>query len=394
MALLYNGPLVTDPALLKNLTAQLIIKDGSMQYVPGNAVLENCSGVLTIGQNKLSFKDFQFDLLHSHIKINISGSDIASLSDLETGKALLQFNLYSPYLHLDEISGALSRDEKNTVKRNKGRLAVLTNDINDVFNTLDFRVHIRADAISKGPFYAKNLNADLLLKKDDWQIQNISMQHAGGTIKVTGNIIRKYQKQPVLSTDIQLQQLNIQELFRAFNNFGQQSITSNNLRGDLTATAHINAQLFGKTGAITPGEMNGYIDFSLQNGAIIDHKGLEQVKVLFLKNRDMSNVRFDELKDRIDIYPSSVYINRMEIQSTAITMFVEGSYDFGKKNTDILIQVPLSNMKKRDDDYEVKNKGVNAKTGTSVLIRAVNDAKGNIVFNPTLSKKVKTHINK
>jgi hypothetical protein len=103
----------------------------------------------------------------------------------------------------------------------------------------------------------------------------------------------------------------------------------------------------------------------------------------------MSNIRFAELTDRIDVYPSDIYINRMEIQSTAVTMYVEGRYDFLRKNTDILIQVPVSNVKKRDEDYKAKNKGINAKTGASILIRAKSTGDGNIKFSPTLSKKVK-----
>ena len=171
-----------------------------------------------------------------------------------------------------------------------------------------------------------------------------------------------------------------------------QGVTAENLRGNLTATGHINTQLYkGKTSMATAGT-RGYIDFSLKNGAIVNHKELEQVKVLFLKDRDMSNIRFAELKDKIQIYPRYVYLNRMEIQSTAVTLFVEGIYDFNKKNTDMLIQIPMSSMKKRDENYKAKNKGVNAKTGTSILIRAKNDDAGNISLSPTLSKKTKTQL--
>jgi len=391
IALLYDGPLVADPALLKNLTARLNIKDGLMRYEPKNILLEKCSGEVTIGENKLAFKNFQFDLLHSHIEINVSGSDIASLSNLVAGKATLEFNLYSPYLHFDEILTLFSGDERNAGKKNKGQFVTITRNVNELFTTLDFRVNIRADTLSKGSFYARNLKANLMFHKDAWQLENISMQHAGGSIQVSGSMIRNDQRQVFLTTDIQLQQVNIQQLFRAFDNFGLEGLTANNLRGNLTATGHVKTQLYKRNGAVVPGGMNGFINFSLKNGAIIDHKGLEQVKIFFLADRDLSNIRFDELKDRIDIYPRSIYINRMEIQSTAVTMYVEGRYDFEKRNTDILIQFPLSNMSRRDKDYKAKNKGVNAKTGMSALIRAKNDDKGNITFAPTFSKKVKPY---
>jgi hypothetical protein len=46
----------------------------------------------------------------------------------------------------------------------------------------------------------------------------------------------------------------------------------------------------------------------------------------------------------------------MEIQSSVLTMFVEGVFST-KGNTDIRIQVPLSNLKKRDENYIPKNLG-------------------------------------
>lgn len=254
---------------------------------------------------------------------------------------------------------------------------------------MNFRLNVIADTLSKGAFYARNVRASLLFRQDSWQIENISMQHAGGFIKVSGSLRKNNSSQATAATNIQLQQVNVQQLFRAFNNFGQDGITAENLRGSLTADGNITMSLNKRSGSVTTGGMNGYLNFSLKNGAIVNHKGLEQVKVLFLKDRDMSNIRFAELTDKLDINPHDVYINRMEIQSTAVTMFVEGRYDFQKQNTDLLIQIPLSNMKKRDKDYKAKNKGVNAKTGASVLIRAKNGPDGNIKFAPTLSKKVK-----
>jgi hypothetical protein len=261
--------------------------------------------------------------------------------------------------------------------------------VNALFTNLNFRVSLKADTLKKGAFYARNLQASLLFQKDAWQLENISMHHAGGFIKVSGSIKKNNSNLATVTTNIQIQQVNIQQLFKAFNNFGQTGMTSDNLRGSLTATAQLSTQLYKRNGSVISGARNGYVDFSLKNGAIVNHKGLEQVKVLFLKDRDMSDIRFAELKDRIDVYPSYIYINRMEIQSSAVTMFVEGRYDFLNKNTDILIQVPVSNMKKRDKDYKAQNKGVNAKTGASVLIRAKNGDDGNIKFTPTLSKKVK-----
>jgi hypothetical protein len=99
----------------------------------------------------------------------------------------------------------------------------------------------------------------------------------------------------------------------------------------------------------------------------------------FLQKRNLSDVSFAELKDRLDINGNDIYVHRMEISSTAVNMYVEGTYSFAN-NTDLSIQVPLHGQKK-DQDEAPKNKGTNAKTGMSVFLRAKDDKDGKLKFS-------------
>ena len=75
-------------------------------------------------------------------------------------------------------------------------------------------------------------------------------------------------------------------------------------------------------------------------------------------------------------------INRMEIHSTVISMFVEGNYNI-KNGPDLSIQVPLSNLKANKDSVMV-NKGIFSKTGVSARLRAQRgpDGKLKISWDP------------
>jgi hypothetical protein len=69
----------------------------------------------------------------------------------------------------------------------------------------------------------------------------------------------------------------------------------------------------------------------------------------------------------------------MEIGSTALSMFIEGRYDL-KDSSDLSIQIPLSNLKKRDQDFPPENIGVDAKAGASVFLRVRPDKNGKMVI--------------
>ena len=56
-------------------------------------------------------------------------------------------------------------------------------------------------------------------------------------------------------------------------------------------------------------------------------------------------------------------------------------------NTDVSIQVPLSNLKKREADYKPENIGSDAKAGPSIFIRGKPGEDGNVKFKLDLLKK-------
>jgi hypothetical protein len=60
-------------------------------------------------------------------------------------------------------------------------------------------------------------------------------------------------------------------------------------------------------------------------------------------------------------------------------MYVEGVYSFAN-NTDLSIQVPLHGQKKNQTTAP-ENKGVNAKMGMSVFLRAKDDKDGKLKIN-------------
>ena len=134
----------------------------------------------------------------------------------------------------------------------------------------------------------------------------------------------------------------------------------------------------------------GYVDFSLKNGKLENLAPLMEIDNNFLQKRNLSNVAFAELKDRFDLKGNDIHINRMEIRSTAVDMYVEGVYSFAS-NTDLSIQIPLHGQGQKKDGYQIPlNKGVNAKTGLSIFLRAKDDKNGKLKFNYDLFGRFRT----
>ena len=105
------------------------------------------------------------------------------------------------------------------------------------------------------------------------------------------------------------------------------------------------------------------------------------------KNRDLKNVQFAELKDTFDIKNGDIYIHRMPVQSSALTMYIEGLYSFADR-TDISIQVPLSTLLSKPDDYKKIDKQKAKKPGPSIYLRA-KDKDGQVKIGLDVFRKMR-----
>jgi hypothetical protein len=75
----------------------------------------------------------------------------------------------------------------------------------------------------------------------------------------------------------------------------------------------------------------------------------------------------------------------MEIESNVLTLYIDGIYSFAKK-TDINIQIPLSNLKKRDSTYVLDPNNEEKKDGSKIYLRAI-DENGEVNIKLAFRKK-------
>jgi hypothetical protein len=315
--------------------------------------------------------------------------DLLTVISTEPNKAVLDWNIYSPSLNLTSFAYLLRPQKKTaTVRKRTGTsLEKSAEQIDEVIAKGSIKVKLRADKLAYRKFAGNNATAALTLLNDRYIIHNVSLGHAGGKMDLNGFLLHSSDHYNNANVNISLANVDVNEVFSAFNNFGQDGITADNIRGKLDSDISVNVTM-NEEGQVYKESVQGIIDFSLKNGALINYEPLKKMQVFILKNRDFNNIKFAELKDRLEIKNQEIKINKLEIQSSVLTMFVQGIYSL-KGNTDIQVQVPLSNLKKRDENYIPKNLGEGKKAGSSVYLRGTPGKDGNIKFKLDLFNKFK-----
>ena len=386
--LAYKGPITRNKNTNSFINGFIGITNGSVTYVPRDVELTNVNCRIAIKSSDVFVENLETVVLNNKIVMQGAAKDLLTVVSSEPNKAVLDWNIYSPSLNLAAFAYLLKPQRARNVKATaNNKLEEAANQIDEVIAQGSIKVKLKADKLYYKKFEGTNTIANLSLLNDRYILHQVALQHAGGSMNLSGSLLHTTNNYHQAKINVSLNNMNVSKVFEAFNNFGQDGITAENLRGKLTSDVNLQVAV-NDEGTVYKESVEGVVDFSLKNGALIKYEPLKKMQVFVLKKRDFDNITFAELKDRLVIKNEEVKIDKLEIQSSVLTMFVDGIFSM-KGNTDMRIQLPLSNLKKRGDDYVPENLADGKKAGASVYLRGTPGKDGNIKFKLDVFNKLR-----
>jgi hypothetical protein len=383
MNITYKGPLMPAGNVSPVVAGNITFSNGAVHYIPRNVLLKNCSAVIEFAGQDVHVKNMRFNVQQNKFVMNGSAAGLLTMIKSDPDKIIFNWNVFTPSLDLGAFVGLLQTKAQKISKKKQNSLQSISRSLDNMLEKGSVRLVLKADQLHYKKFDATNVNGSIHLSEDNWTLNNVSLNHGGGNMNLNGTVRALNNSVQAVNIRSQLNNVDVQKIMYAFSNFGQTGIESQNITGKLTADANVAMLLERKL--LQSSGMSGTVQFSLKNGSLINYEPMQKLQSFF-KNRDMRHVYFAELKDKLDLKDKEITINRMEIQSTAVSLFVEGIYSL-KGNTDISIQIPLNNIKKRDSSYVPQNIGIATRAGMSMYLRGKPGADGKIKFSPDVFKK-------
>lgn len=383
----YKGPIEKNNNTNSFLNGSVSFKNGTMLYAPRNVELKAVNGALVFKNSDVFIQNLQCNILNNKIVMNGTAKNVLTLINTEPNRVKIDYNVFSPDLNLGAFTYLLKKKtgavkKVSSSKKSFGDMAVKIDDILEK-STID--LSLTAPVLRYRKFLANNANASITLLQDRYIINNVSMQATGGSMNIKGQLLNNANAYHTASINADVNSVDVKKLFASFNNFGQDGIGAANLEGQLTAKVNTELKI-NDDGEVLPSSVNGAVSFSLKNGALNNFEPIKKIQNFIFKKRDFDNITFAELKDNLTIKNGDIKLNRMEIQSSVLTLFVEGIYS-KKAGSDLSIQIPLNNLKKRDEDYNPVNIGTKAKVGRSIFLRGKTGSDGNVNFKLDLFNK-------
>jgi len=330
-------------ALLKNkTTAQQVKTEGSIEldslsFMYGKQKLRfrNLNGTLQFNNNDLAMSNLTGVFERSDFRLNGFFKNIVTYAIFENQPIGIEADLTSRFLDVDYLFA---------VGFSNSRSGPYTFSISPALH-LNFNCSV--DSLVFKKFHASQVKGDLLVKGQVAVSRSIRMKAMGGGLEVSGIVDAKNPKAIDLITSATLQGIQLDSLFYVFENFRQDFIGHQHLKGSadanilMEATLNEGLHIFPETliadasAVIRNGELNNFAPL----------KGLNK----YLDDEGLNKLRFAELKNDIHIEKKTVYIPQMEVRSNVTSLVVSGTHTFDQQ-IDYRIIAPLRSKKKIDPD--------------------------------------------
>ena len=370
----YEGSPITfyDPEtdrMTGKLRGRLKLSNLALRNKPGKIALRQLNGAATFDENtvlipKLSLHDGRSDLFISgkvmHLPAALFGSPNPAQAYVHA--RIPDWNVTFP----DRLAGRRARRALGKPRFKLTRL------LDETIDNLQVTASLEANHMQYHRLQADRVRGQVIIKNQLIELKNLSMNTCGGSVSLSGGF-KTYEgkRLPLFYAQGKVEKANVESVFYSMANFGQKTITDQNLRGILTADFQFESLISNDTAVVKP-SMKGFVNLSLDRVQIIDFKPLMDIRKLIFKNRDLDHVSFAPLRTTFLLKGEEVEVNRMKVESNVFYFFLDGIYSFGNK-TDLGIQIPINNLRRKSPANHLEIREVEDVKGDVIFLRAVHE---------------------
>ncbi|SKA45810.1 AsmA-like C-terminal region [Chitinophaga eiseniae] len=241
------------------------------------------------------------------------------------------FSFKSQYLNIDELMNydftdhtaqAQAPVKRTTARENDSLHAAGFNIFKIPFSNFDAQVNI--GKIRYHRLWMKEVLANVHMQKDQRiKVDTISLRMAGGHIGMRGILNASDPAKLYFRSGIRLDSVDMTKMLLKFDNFGQDMVLNNNLKGKLTGHIKSHVRLHPD---LTPvlSETTAKMDVEIHNGVLLDF-GPMQAMSSYFKDKNLRMVRFDTLRNKLTFKNGTLEIPKMNINSSLGYIEVSGN---------------------------------------------------------------------
>ena len=307
------------------------------------------AGTFDFRNNDVAISDFDGYVGHSHFQLNGFFRNAIAYALSDTHPIEIEANLYSSLVDLDELlsgqlndlsttNNAAQKDWETTTDKQPYRFYL------DPRLSLDF--NCRVDRVKFRRFKGRQLHSRLNIDNQIARVRNLSVAAAGGTASASGTIYAQRPQRINVRVDSHFEGIQADSLFYVFEDFQQDFLTAQHLRGGIYADVDW-LMNFDRTLQLDYPSLLVTADTKIVDGQLNDFEPMQSLSQ-FVEDKNLSRLRFGQLQGRIRIADQQIHIPPLNVYNNVSDITVQGVHTFDHQ-LDYQIAMPMKGIHLRSD---------------------------------------------
>lgn len=206
---------------------------------------------------------------------------------------------------------------------------------------IHFTFKTKIDTFIFRKFTAHHFVGNIQLEDHLLSATDVSFKAMEGDIK--GNIALDFEtpNELLITSNAKLFNINLHQLFYQFENFGQNAIDAENLKGKATLNVDF-ASVWDKNLNVDKDKIFASSTIIIKNGELLNYAPVMALSK-FIEVEELQQIKFNELKTAIEISDRQITIAKTAIASSAIDLTLSGTHHFNN-DIDYRVKVDLNDV--------------------------------------------------
>ena len=251
------------------------------------------------------------------------------------------------YIDYDQLFPPDEKSEKATITVKSKTADVAAHA--DAFNLYelpftDMKFDIDLDHFIYQRIDLQDIKANLRTTQNHYiYVDTLHMNAAGGNFNMSGYFNGSNPKKIYMKPNIKTTKIDLDKFLFKFENFGQDHLVSDNLKGHVSSTITGKIRIYPD---LVPDldQSEVHMDVKVFNGKLQNYEPMKMLSS-YMGDKNLKNIKFDTIQNHIDIINGRITIPNMTIESTLGHMELSGTQDLNN-NIEYYIRIPWKTVRK------------------------------------------------
>lgn len=213
-------------------------------------------------------------------------------------------------------------------------------------------INLQTESFTHRKIALNQITCKANFSSERFYINSIKFNAWKGVLSASGSVDLSKEDVVVLESAIQAANIDIKEVFTAFENFDQQTLTDKQINGILNTSLTLKAYWINSI--FQPDKLQVLADVTIQKGELVGFKPLYALS-RFVKLNELEDIRFTKLNNQISIKNKTVFIPSTIINTNALNLEITGTHTFDNiidYNVKLNLLQLMSNKFKNNNSFD------------------------------------------